>query len=71
MKIRKPIQDKAAPETSGATLASRYLALRRLRDEVRKAETICARRRSNRTAGLKATRLSMRLRDQQFVDLLS
>ncbi len=38
MKIRKPPQTKDGRKTSDATLASCYRDLRKLRDEVRKAE---------------------------------
>jgi hypothetical protein len=67
MKIRKPT--KGLGKIPDAILASRYGDLRRLRDEVRKAETICARRRS-KNPGLETTS-SMRLSDQEFVDFLS
>jgi hypothetical protein len=70
---REPIQAKDARKTSDATLESRYRDLRRLRDEVRKAETktIYARRRSKKTSGSEATCSSVGLSDQQFVDFLS
>jgi hypothetical protein len=71
MKTREPIQAKDARKTSDAALASRYRDLRRLRDEVRKAEAIYARRRSKKTSGSEATCSSVRLSDQQFVDFLS
>lgn len=71
MKIRTPIHAKDAHQTSDVTLASRYRDLRRLRDEVRKAETICARRRLKWTLELEATCPSVRLSDQKFVDFPS
>ena len=41
MKSERPTQSKNAPKLSGI-IAKRYLALQRLREEVRKAETSCA-----------------------------
>ena len=71
MKTREPIQAKDARKTLDAGLESRYSDLLRLRDEVRKAETICARARSKRTSGLEADRSLVRLSDQEFVDFRS
>jgi hypothetical protein len=42
MKSQRPTQTKNARKLSDITIARRYLALQRLRDEVRKAETSCA-----------------------------
>jgi hypothetical protein len=70
MKTREPIQAKDARKTLDAGLESRYRDLLRLRDEVRKAETICARR-SKRTSGLEADCSLVRLSDQEFVDFRS
>ena len=39
MKRQRPTQAKGALNRSEATIASRYLDLQRLRDEIRKAET--------------------------------
>jgi hypothetical protein len=61
MKIRK--STKCAHRTSDATLESRYRDVRRLRDDVRKAETICVQR-SKKTLGLEATCSSERPTDQ-------
>ena len=71
MKTREPIQAKDPRKTLDAGLESRYRDLLRLRDEVRKAETICARARSKRTSGLEADRSLVRLSDQEFVDFRS
>jgi hypothetical protein len=68
MKIRTSM--KCAHKTSDTTLASRYRELRRLRDEVRKAEKIYARR-SKKTSGLETTSSSVRPSDQKFIDFLS
>jgi hypothetical protein len=40
MKTRKPTQANSARKTSGAIIAKHYLDLQKLRDEVRKAESI-------------------------------
>jgi hypothetical protein len=42
MKSQRPTQAKNAQKLSGAIIAKRYLEVQRLRDEVRKAETIRA-----------------------------
>jgi hypothetical protein len=70
MEIGEPAKGEAR-KISDDTLAGRYLDLRRLRDEVRKAEAISVRRNSKRDPRLKTTRASVRLGDQELVDLLS
>jgi hypothetical protein len=70
MKTREAIQTKDTRETSDASLASRYRDVRRLRDEVREAEIICARQKS-KNSKLGAGRPSVSLSDQEFIDFLS
>jgi hypothetical protein len=57
MKLRRATRAKGVRKTSEATLARRYRDLLKLRDKIRKAETICARRRSNRTTPIADERL--------------
>jgi hypothetical protein len=74
MKIRK--STKCAHRTSDATLESRYRDVRRLRDEVRKAETICVQK-IEEDVGVgsdllfRASDRSERPTDQKFIDFLS
>jgi hypothetical protein len=81
--MRRRLRPPSANQTrkpSDAELASRYLDLQRLRDEVRKAEARCPPRSSKRLPIRKAAAVdrsldslgcSVRPSDQQIVDFLS
>ena len=76
---RRSTSAKSARNLSGAILASRYLALQRLRDEVRKAEACCGRSKKVPSGVAKAPldfsgrvqHSSMRPRNQKIIDFHS
>jgi hypothetical protein len=76
---RRSTSAKFARKLSDAILASRYLDLQRLRDEVRKAEARCGRSKKVPSLGANspldytasAPRSSVRPKDQKIVDFHS